>query len=79
MTFASSLYNIMNEQFRNPAYVEFGLNASFVPVRGHWKAEVFVTNLTDNHRYLQYQGGPFGTYALYAPPRVVGASLAYNF
>ncbi|MFT3975548.1 MAG: TonB-dependent receptor [Sphingomonas bacterium] len=79
MNFASSLYNMMNEQFRNPPYAEIGLNVSFVPERGHWKAEVFVTNLTDKRRYIQYQGGPFGSYALYAPPRVVGGSLSYSF
>ena len=79
MSFASSLYNLMNEQFRNRAYAEAGLNASFIPRDSHWKVEVFVTNLTDQHIYAQYQGGPFGTYAIFQPPRVVGGSLSFNF
>ncbi|QKS00575.1 TonB-dependent receptor [Sphingomonas sp. CL5.1] len=79
MSFASSLYNLMNEQFRNPAYATVGLNAAFTPTGDHWKIEAFVTNLTDKHLYAQYQGGPFGTYAIFQPPRVIGGSLSYSF
>ncbi|MGC4252095.1 MAG: TonB-dependent receptor [Sphingobium sp.] len=79
MSFASKLYNMMNEQFVSPAYAMIGLNASFTPNNGPWKAQFFVTNLTNKHLYSQYQGGPFGTYALFQPPRVFGGSLAYSF
>jgi iron complex outermembrane recepter protein len=79
LSFASSLYNLINQQFANPAYAEVGLNAMLTPNEGHWTAEVFVTNLTDKHLYAQYQGGPVGTYALFQAPRVIGGSISYHF
>lgn len=76
---SSGFYNMMNEQFREPGYAELGMNASYMPADGSWRGDVFVTNLTNHLRRQQYQGGPVGTYAIFLPPRVVGASISYSF
>lgn len=76
---SSSFFNMVNEQFKEPGYAEVGLNISYTTRDTHWRAEAFVSNLTDHKRRQQYQGGPFGTYAIFLPPRVFGGALTYSF
>lgn len=75
----SVVYNVVNEQFPVPGYAEVGANISYTTNDKHWRAELFVTNLTDHKRPQQLQGGPVGTYAIWAPPRIFGGSISYSF
>ncbi|MGC4252518.1 MAG: TonB-dependent receptor, partial [Sphingobium sp.] len=76
---ATKNYNVANLGFPVHSYAEVGANISYTTADQHWRGELFVTNLTNHARPQQYQGGPLGTYAIWAPPRVFGASLSYNF
>ncbi|QKS01110.1 TonB-dependent receptor [Sphingomonas sp. CL5.1] len=76
---SSKLYNVASEEFPLNSYAEVGANVSYTTADKHWRAEFYVTNLTNNARPVQLQGGPVGTYAIWAPPRTVGGSLSYNF
>ncbi|MGC4250447.1 MAG: TonB-dependent receptor [Sphingobium sp.] len=73
------VYNVVHEQFPVHGYAEVGANISYTTADNHWRGELFVSNLTNNKRPQQLQGGPTGTYAIWAPPRIFGASLSYNF
>lgn len=76
---ATKNYNVANLGFPVEKYAEVGANISYTTADKHWRGEVFVTNLTNHARPQQYQGGPLGTYAIWAPPRIFGASLSYSF
>ncbi|MFT3975534.1 MAG: TonB-dependent receptor [Sphingomonas bacterium] len=76
---SSKLYNVASEEFPVKGYAEVGANISYTTADKHWRAEFYVTNLTNHARPVQLQGGPVGTYAIWAPPRTFGGSLSYNF
>ncbi len=76
---ATKNYNVANLGFPVGTYAEVGANISYTTADTHWRGELFVTNLTNHDRPQQYQGGPLGTYAIWAPPRVFGGSRSYNF
>ncbi|MGV7121304.1 TonB-dependent receptor [Sphingopyxis sp. 550A] len=76
---ATKNYNVANLGFPVDTYAEVGANISYTTADKHWRGELFVTNLTDHARPQQYQGGPLGTYAIWAPPRVIGASISFTY
>jgi len=75
----SYFFHFTNEGMREPGFAKVDLNLSYTTNDKHWRAEAYVTNLTDRHTAAERIGGPFGTLALYTAPRVFGGSIGYNF
>jgi iron complex outermembrane receptor protein len=79
VSLTSHFFHFTNEGFREPGYAKVDLNISYTTEDKHWRGELFVTNLTNHHSAAERIGGPFGTLALYTPPRVFGGSISYSF
>jgi iron complex outermembrane receptor protein len=78
VSLTSSFYEYFNRQFVQPGYAKVDLGGAFIPNDAHWRFSVFVTNLTDVHNRVQYNGGPTGLVAFYAAPRIFGGSVKYK-
>ncbi|MGC4252096.1 MAG: TonB-dependent receptor [Sphingobium sp.] len=79
LSMTSHFYHGLNEQLREPGYTKLDLSTTFSPESQGWQVTFFVNNVTNHRNALQRGASLTGTSARFDWPRVIGASIGYNF